>query len=619
MKKNNDLQFNEFAPDVFSEGGELDYIERPVSAKIFLFLGIAALVFLLIVFFRIGFLSLFKGEFYSDRALANVNRERLIPAYRGVITDRYGETLARSSDTFSVFVSVGDLLRDSKKFEETILALADAGGWSEEELYVEVEKADLERVSEVAVVRNVEPERAITIKALGLDGVHVNNDFRREYVDGAVFAQVVGYTGVSETENTIVGKTGLERFYNDQLKGQDGVYTYFRNALGEVLDEKVSLEAVSGSKIVTTIDADLQRYFYNRLSQQLRSIGSRVGAGIAIEPSTGEILALVSLPSFDNNLFVTSGKSDERSALFSDPGKPLFNRAMLGSYSPGSTIKPLMALAALHEGVVDPVYGIYSPGYLEIPNPYYPDKPSRFLDWKAHGWVNVRSALARSSNVYFYAIGGGFEDLVGLGIERIKNYWRMFGFGGETGVDFVGESTGFLPDSEEKEERTGQPWRVGDTYNVSIGQGDFLVSPLQLTRFIASIADNGKMRKPHFVKEVTDVDGAKTVARWQDVSFDYSSWTQELEEVRTGMEHGVSKDYGTSHMLSTLNTTATGKTGSAQISNNTKTNAFFVGYAPAEDAQIAILVLIEDAKEGSLNAVPVARDVLNWFDINRIK
>ena len=146
---------------------------------------------------------------------------------------------------------------------------------------------------------------------------------------------------------------------------------------------------------------------------------------------------------------------------------------------------------------------------------------------------------------------------------------------------------------------------------------------MQLTRFISSIADKGKLRKPHFVKEVIDIDGSRAVARWQDVSFDYSSWQEELEEVRMGMEHGVSKDYGTSHMLSTLNTTAGGKTGSAQISNNTKTNAFFVGYAPTDPLpgqdQIAILVLIEDAKEGSLNAVPVAYDVLNWFDINRIK
>ena len=622
-KKKQHIQFDEFAPDVFSGVGELDYLERPISKKIFWLVGIALGLSVLIIFGRVVFLNVVKGDFYDQRADSNVNRERSIAAYRGVITDRYGEVLAESSDTFSVFVNINELAKEKDELDYILIKVAEATGLAVEEIKKEVEKVDLERTTEVALVRNIEPAEAIAVRALALDGLHVENDYRREYDDGPIFAPIIGYTGVSETDNSIVGKMGLERFYDDQLRGEDGTYVYVRNALGEVLDERVSLEAISGEKMETTIDAGLQRYFYNRMKSQLAMLGSRAGAGIAIDPASGEILALISLPSYDNNAFVTPGRGSEINEYFNNSLKPLFNRAIMGSYSPGSTIKPLVALAALHENVVDPVFGVYSPGYLDVPNPYDPEKPTRFLDWREQGWVNVRSALAKSSNVYFYEVGGGFGDLEGLGITRLKKYWRVFGLGGETGVDFVGEATGFLPDPEWKEERTGQPWRIGDTYNVSIGQGDLEVSPLQLIRFIASIADGGYMRRPHFVRELVAPDGMKTVARWQDVSFDYSNWKVELEEVRAGMAQGVNKDYGTSHMLASLPMSAAGKTGSAQISNNTKTNAFFVGYAPTDpepgQSQIAVLVLIEDAKEGSLNAVPVGYDVLNWFYKNRMK
>jgi len=625
--KKSNIDFDEFAPDVFSGASNLDYIERPISTRIFILIGIVLLIGILIIFGKIFSLNVVKGDFYQQRAMANVNRERSIPAYRGVITDRFGEVLAESSDTFSVFADATDLIKEGVDLEDLLSKVAEATGQELEGLMDKVAETDLEKSNEIVLVRNIEPEVAINIRAQDLGGVRVENDYRREYTDGPIFSQIIGYTGASEEGNLIVGKAGLERFYDKELRGKEGVYTYTRNAIGEVLDERVSLEAISGSKMATTLDAGLQKYFYKRLKSQLADMGSRAGVGIAIDPATGEILALVSLPSYDNNAFVTPGRSEEITGYFNNDLKPLFNRAIMGSYSPGSTIKPLVALAALREKVVDPVYGIYSPGYLDVPNPYDPDKPTRFLDWQPQGWVNVRSALAKSSNVYFYQVGGGFGDLVGLGIERLKNYWRMFGLGGETGVDFVGEATGFLPDPEWKEEKTDQPWRIGDTYNVSIGQGDLQVSPLQLIRFIASIADGGHMRRPHFVKELTASDGTKTVARWQDVFFDYSGWVMELEEVRAGMAQGVSKSYGTSHMLATLPMSVAGKTGSAQISNNTKTNAFFVGYGPVEPiadllpekvGQIAVLVLIEDAKEGSLNAVPVARDVLNWYYFNRL-
>jgi penicillin-binding protein 2 len=207
----------------------------------------------------------------------------------------------------------------------------------------------------------------------------------------------------------------------------------------------------------------------------------------------------------------------------------------------------------------------------------------------------------------------GFGGIAGLGLERLHYYWQKFGFGQKTGIGLEPEVAGFLPTSAEKEARTKQPWRLGDTFNVSIGQGDLLVSPIQLINHFASIADNGIMRRPSLIKSIGDEKSGES-----PIMLDYSDWRMELKEVQAGMREGVVKDYGTAHLLNTLPFSSAAKTGSAQTNNNTKTNAFFVGYAPYEDPRIVISVLVENAKSGSLNAVPIAKDVFNWYWENRL-
>ena len=232
--------------------------------------------------------------------------------------------------------------------------------------------------------------------------------------------------------------------------------------------------------------------------------------------------------------------------------------------------------------------------------------------------MDLAGALARSSNVYFYEIGGGYKyygvNQTGLGIERLKNYWQQFLLGQKTGIDLLYENSGFLPDPEEKERRTGQIWRLGDTYNVSIGQGDLLLTPIQLITFIASIANGGKIYQPFLAKNTNP-----------EILKDYSDWDSEISLVQEGLHDAVAKSYGTAFSMSALPISVAGKTGSAQYANNVKTNAFFVGYAPDpntagtfEESKIAILVLVENAKEGSLNAIPIANDVLRWYYENRL-
>jgi penicillin-binding protein 2 len=618
MKRKADLQFDEFVTDSVASS-ELDYLELPIGQRVFLLVIITSVLIGLVVLARVGYLNVIRSDFYVARSQANINRDVSIPAYRGLIVDRFGKVLATNAETFSVFLDVPDLLKDRAELDATLNRLAETLLLSSQELYATLEAADFEKKSSVALVRNITAEAAIAVRGLSLSAVRVENDYRREYPDAEEFSHVIGYTGVAEKGSAIIGKSGLERFYDEQLRGVDGVMLSQRDATGAVIDERIAQKPVSGYELVTTIDADFQSYFYNRLAESLRNMGLKAGVGVALNPQNGEVLALFNIPSYDGNVFVTPGKGKEINALFNDASRPLFNRAVGGAYNPASTIKPLVAAAALKEGVVSPGYQILSTGYIEIPNPYNPDKPSRFVDWKAHGLVDVYSAIARSSNVYFYEVGGGFEGLRGLGIERLRRAWQEFGLGVKTGIDLDFEATGFLPAPEEKEERTGQPWRIGDTYNVSIGQGDLLVTPLQLINYIATISNGGTRYQPTIMKQMKSVGGGVVSESYPTILQEYPEYKTAFEQVRRGMEDGVNKEYGTSHLLDVLPVEIAAKTGSAQTNNNTKTNAFFVGYMPAQKPEIAILVLIENAKEGSLNAVPVARDVFAWYYENRLK
>ncbi|PIR88620.1 MAG: penicillin-binding protein 2 [Candidatus Harrisonbacteria bacterium CG10_big_fil_rev_8_21_14_0_10_44_23] len=613
----NRFDINDIISDASAQSN--DYIERPITERVFWLFSSLTVLTCLAVFSRLAFLNIAKADIYQERAQGNAHQEISIPALRGIITDRYGEPIAKNAETFSVFINLSKALQNPEVLNDDLARIAQTLEIDPGELRQTIYNSNLEKSTSLAIARNVDSEQAIKIRGLGIDDIAVINDYRREYPYPEAFAHVIGYTGPAEEGNEIVGKIGLEAVYDKELRGRDGASYIFRDAFGNEIDQKIARDPIAGDTIKTTLDAKLQNYFYERLKQGLKDLGVYAGVGLAIQPDTGEVLALISMPSFDSNVFVEPNRSDERVDVLLDSHQPLFNRAVSGAYNPASTIKPLVALAALKEKVVDDVFGIESKGYIEIPNPYYPDKPSRFLDWKAHGWVNVRSALARSSNVYFYAVGGGFEDLVGLGIDRLRNYWQYFGLGSTTGIDLNAEATGFLPSIKEKEDRTGQPWRVGDTYNISIGQGNLRVTPIQLIRFIASIGTRGLMYRPYVAKTITDSLGEVVLENNPEVVLSYSDWKFELGEVRAGMEQGVTKDYGTSHLLSYLPFSSAGKTGSAQIQNNTKTNAFFVGYAPAENPEIAILVLVEDSREGSLNTIPIAKDVLDFYYKERLQ
>ncbi len=633
----------------------LDLVEMPLSGKIFKIIGFTVVVIAAAVFLRVSFLGIWKGDFYKKRALANAGQIISLAAERGIIFDRFGKPLVENNPTYKVDLKLVELMKPGirgKVFKELHKIL----GIEIAEMEKLVQSVNLEKQDFIALPVDIEKEQANQIKNLNLRPIVVKEEFKRKYFEPRIFSHILGYVGaagVNDIENNqaldfndIVGKSGLEGYYDKELRGVKGQIIYYRNAKGEIIDSKFLTAPSSGWDIKTVVDGDFQIYFYNRLQEKINSIGADAGVGVALNPQTGEVLALVSIPSFDANEIT---KND-----LNNPRMPFLNRAISGVYAPGSTIKPLVALAALKEGVVNPKTEIYSRGYIEIPNSYFPDKPSRFVDWKPHGWVNLYSAIARSSNVYFYALGGGLpksesgilrgdidNDLrKGLGILKLREYWKKFGFEEKTGIDLLAETNGFLPDVEKKEKNTGEPWRLGDTYNISIGQGDLLITPLGLLNYIAAIANNGEFYKPFVAQKIfsvnknscvrqsdnsnnvecSDVAEEKIIKETNpEVLRNYPELAGYIQEIKKGMVDTVSKDYGTAHLLNGLPFKIAAKTGSAQIQGNTKINASFVGYAPADNPEIAILVLVENAREGSLNAVPVAKDVLEWYYYNRIK
>jgi penicillin-binding protein 2 len=600
---------------------EEDLVEVPLADGIFRAFFVFAFLVVLLVLGRLVFFSLIQHDVYAKRALANMSDTKVQPAPRGIIFDRFGNPLVYNAPSFNAFLQPRFLPADTDGRNSAIDRIASILKLDAVALRARIAGKDWNVSDTVPLSDDVAQEVLVELTTADIPGVKIESSFKRVHEEPFSFSHVIGYTGLvadadMQNDTTLsaedtVGRAGLEASYDTYLRGTNGADVVFRNARGEPQGERVVRRPEAGHDVHTTIDAELETYLYKRLTQALAELGREVAVGIALDPRNGEVLALVNVPGFD---------SSNLAPYLTKPTKPIFNRAVSGLYNPGSTIKPIVAIGALEEGVIDPLKQILSTGYIELPNPYDPEHPSRFLDSKPQGWVDVRAALAKSSNVYFYEVGGGFEDQPGLGIERLKKWWQRFRLDAKTGIDLTDERAGFLPDPAWKEKETGEPWRIGDTYNVSIGQGDLLVTPLSLLNAISAIANGGTLYQPRVVTSVTD---AKDSVLFKSVPTVTADLTNEIADtlpaVREGMRDVVAKEYGSAYMMHGLPIKVAGKTGTAQFAFNQKVNAFFVGFAPYDDPSLALIILVENAREGSLNTLPVANDVFLWYYKNRIQ
>ncbi len=432
----------------------------------------------------------------------------------------------------------------------------------------------------------------------------------RAYTDRQGLGQLTGYVSYPLKDakgfyyrTEYLGRNGIEGAYNDMLAGKNGEQLVETNALGDIVGEHVVEPAISGEELTLSIDAALSEAMYDIIATSTIQAGFRSGAAAIMNVHTGEIIAMTSYPSYDPEVMADGDDVELIEAYNSDERFPFLNKVLAGLYAPGSIVKPFMAYAALQENIIDPNKIIVSTGEIVIPNPYDPDNPSRFTDWRAHGAMNMREAIAFSSNVYFYYISGGFGDQKGLGINLMKQYMDFFGFGKKTGIVLANEQEGIVPSPEWKKEVFGEDWRLGNTYHTSIGQFGWQVTPLQMLVGYAALANGGKFLVPHLVKD--------QLPEYREEKLDPES----LEIIHEGMRMTTNYPGGTARALERSDVAIAAKSGTAEIgADNAYVNSWAAGFFPYEDPQYAFILMMDKApRSNALGGTRVMGDIVQWM------
>jgi penicillin-binding protein 2 len=507
-----------------------------------------------------------------------------------------------------------------------------------DELKRKITQARTSSQPEVVLIDKITREMALNIEERIRDfpGIAVESTPQREYLDEGRLSHILGYIGRISAEEwkkhpeyrpvDVLGKSGIEKSYEEYLHGVAGKEQVEVDSSGKPIRFLARIEPQAGQNINLSIDWELQRKMYDVIKTQVERAGGKAGSGVAIDPQTGEILAAVNYPSYDANLFARGISQADYNKLLNDDAKPLLNRVTSGNYPVGSVIKPFISVAALQEGVINAQTTIVDKGKLEVPNIYNPSIVYRFKGWKPDGLgaVNVVRALQWSSDIFYYQVGGGYQSFQGLGERRILEWYSKFGFGSKTGVDIAEESAGFLPSPEQKKRASGEAWYIGDSYNISIGQGDLRATPLQLAVANAAIANGGKIIKPHFVHSITNASSLVRVTPIDILRANFVS-PDKLRLVQQGMEEAVAGGTACCSLKSEVPVQVAGKTGTAETSSEgfdgknsrTKPHAWFTAYAPAVNPRIVTVIMIENAGEGSEFAVPATKEILKWYFSNR--
>jgi len=594
------------------------------------FAVLRALVILLfgILVVQLVRLQVIQGDEYAQRAEINVLREVQIPAARGLILDREGRPLVQNAARFSAAIVPGDL---PERGEIGIFQqLERVTGVPAEEIQRKV-LAGIERrgpFEPVVIKPDIDEETALVLRELEpvTPGLRLLMEPTREYLAGPLLSHSLGYVGpISEDEyeelkdrgyllQDRIGKTGVELTYESVLRGRPGKKLVEVDALGRELKVISERRSLDGSNLVVTIDLDLQKVVKETL-EQYTAEGDNAAA-VVMDIRSGEILAMISLPDFDNNVFSSPLSDEDLTALVEAPDKPLVNHAIAERYAPGSTFKTIVGAAALQEGIATASTTITSRGYITVEHEYDPNVVTPFYDWSALGALDFYGGIAMSSDVYFYYLAGGKADegFTGLGEARVARYARAFGLGEPTGVDLPGESAGLVPDAQWKEDTLGETWYVGDTYNFGIGQGYLSVTPLQLITAVSAIGNGGKVLTPHLLREVRDGHGNVLQRFEESVRSTAPVEPAYLQIVSEAMRQSVTK--GVAREAAVPGIAVAGKTGTAEFGparadRSHETHGWFVGFAPYDEPEVAVVVFLQ--RGGGSDAAPAARAILDYY------
>ena len=601
-----------------------DYLENRLIRRRLALAAAFTLVLVSVVIGRLYVLQVVEHEHFSTLSDSNRVRIKALPPTRGLIFDRNGVVMADNLPAYRL-----EIVREQvPDLEATLTQLKD---------YVEISDQDLKRFRQSLKRRR--PFESIPLR-LNLDdaevarlavnlhqfeGVEINARLTRNYPNGAHAVHALGYVGriderdlgsVNEVDyagTTHIGKLGLEKYYEDELHGRVGIQQVEVNARGRTLRVLNESPPVQGNNLYLTIDSRLQK-----IAEE--AFADYSGAAVAIDPNNGEILALVSMPLFDPNLFVNGIGVEEYRNLRDSDRRPLFNRALSGQYPPGSTTKPFFGLLGLESAIAKHDHKVYCIGYYKLPN-----EERRYRDWKkqGHGPLNLDGAITQSCDVYFYDLS------YRLGIDRMSEFMRKFGFGEKTGVDSTGERRGLMPSREWKRGHDGMPWFPGETLITGIGQGALLVTPLQLANSTAAFSSKGVRFRPHLVRAIEKIPQLERVDIPGEVVGRYDIQREKnWEHVHKAMINVVHGLRGTAQGISRgMQYRTAGKTGTAQVfeiaqdeeydeetvAEKLRDHALFISYAPADAPRIAVAVIVENGGHGSSVAAPIARQIMDAY------
>ncbi len=596
--------------------------ERSVFLNRILFSSLAILLLGGLIISRLIYLMVIESDELSLRSVNNTLRTQSIPAPRGMIYDRNSEVIAENKPKFQLEM----VPEQVNKLESSLMYLTELGILDENEISAIEQRVRRNYQFKSIVIKRDLDEREMAIFAnnrILLKGFDIKSRLTRNYPQNEIYAHVVGYMGsisssdyerfdpVFYTGKEQIGKSAIEREYEHILRGVPGKKKLLVNVRGRVMDEIEKEAFTSGNDIILTLNSELQRTAYE-------SMAEKKGSVVAMDPRNGEILAMISMPSFNPTAISLGLSQSDFDKLNRNKKKPLFNRATAGQYPPGSTVKPMLALGALDMGIVDSEYYLPCEGEFKLPNYSRP-----FRDWAAHGSVNAKRAIQASCDVYFY------ETAVEMGIERMSTFLKKFNLGEKTKLDLGNEKKGVVPNQEWKrnnfKSKENQNWYLGETVIAGIGQGYMLATPMQLAYATSIIANRGFAFKPHILKQINLKDSDEVLKTESErinhvMNIDDKYW----DIVFDGMNAVVNEQRGTAYGVFPENSDIAGKTGTSQVFSMDKRSGddvpeelrdhgLFIGFAPINNPEIVIAVLVENGGGGRVAAAPVAEKMFSKF------
>lgn len=600
------------------------FIRRALVA----FLGVLALCSILLG----NLYSLQIRDYDAYQTRSNGNRIKLlpIPPTRGLIYDRNGKVLAENITYFGLYIIPEKVDKLSEIFDELRLLV----GLTDEEIEeFYKEKKRTSRYTPILLKPNLSEEQVARffVNQHRFPSMDIQPYFKRNYPYAEMTTHILGYVAKINDKDkqrlqdegkfgnyagtNDIGKLGIEKYYEEQLHGTTGFEEVEINNRGKVMRKLREQPAIAGGSIRLTIDIDLQRHVTNLL-------GDYRGAVVVMDPADSSILAMATNPSYDSNLFVDGISAQDYKNLLEDPDRPLYSRATQGTYPPASTVKPYLAVAGLKEEKITPNSTVFDPGFWILPN-----TTQKFRDWKksGHGRTDVNKAITESSDTFFYQLA------YDMGIDKMSVWMKMFGFGMPTGLDLHEESAGIMPTREWKQKRYKTPWVQGDTINAGIGQGFWTATPLQVAKATAILINNGRVNTPHMMKEImgNEIEPYQDPRLYEDIKDVPERFWQISKQ---GMYNVVNSHNGTARLaFAGTSYRAAGKTGTAQvfslkgkdynknaITKNLHDHAWFVGYAPYDNPQVIVSVILENAGGGSTAAAPLARQTMDYYLNNLI-